>query len=177
MDYYSAAESADLEDFHDYGGAYFDSEGAIHDLDDFYDEDDYECPMDTYTVSPLTKLDKKHGSPAKANEALADVFDFLWHSLYTPQDEYYLEYPKDDEMLDALQLVLKKMKYVRSDETLYDAHREKGRIDLLLAVVKACKGSGLKKSKLKKSIKGLLRDSEKEQKADQVASKQNIRMN
>jgi hypothetical protein len=71
--------------------------------------------------------------------------------------------------ISNIQLVLKKMKYVRSDDTLYNANRENSRIQLLLEVVKACKGPGLKKQKLKKSIKGLLRDSENEQKADQVA--------
>jgi hypothetical protein len=95
MDFNSAAGAvADLDDdYYEYDEEYFHSEGAYADFDDFYDVSDVECPLDTYNISPLVKLDKKHGSPAKANEALADVFNFLWHSLYTPQDEYYIEYP------------------------------------------------------------------------------------
>ncbi len=76
-------------------------------------------------------------------------------------------------MLEAISLVLKKMKFVRSDKTLYDDVRDKGRIHLLLDVLKSCKVSGLKKQRLKKSITELWKDSENEHMTSQVAFKQN----
>jgi hypothetical protein len=150
-------------------------------LEDFYDdipeqefdEDYFDDAWEAMDISPLEKLDRKHTTAAAADADMGDVMDFLWHFLYTPQDEYYRQYPNTEDLLNALSVILQKLKFIRTDPTCFSPDREKSRIHLLLDILKVTKGPGLKKQKLKKNLIELLKNSENEQMTGRVALKKN----